>query len=133
MQSFVIYENDEIIVSHAIPNEKEPKISLGYCYIETKQHLTRLWELNDRQAMGIGLWLKKLSDVHSELLNAKKTYTFKFADITPHIHFHVYPRHPQTPDSIIGEAVRFWKDGPRGDRNEIIKLCEDMRRLTQAD
>lgn len=126
-QDFVIYENHDLVVSHLTPMVEQPHVYLGYCFIEPKTHLTQIWQLSDEQMQNIGLWVKRLSLAHKELLQAEKTYFLKFADITPHLHVHVFPRHPQTPASIIGDAVRSWNDGPKGDRQEIIKLCRSIR------
>src|SRR5262245_41114890 len=86
IRDFTILESDDLILSHMPPTSDHPQVYLGYCFIEPKAHVTRYEELSDEQARLIGLWTRKLSLAHSELLQAQRTYFFKFADITPHFH-----------------------------------------------
>lgn len=123
---YLIHESDDLIVSHMPPSPEHPEVYLGYCFIESKKHITDISLLSDAQAQLIGLWTKKLSQAHTLLFKAERTYYFKFADITPHFHVHLYPRHPGTPKDLIGEAVRFWPDGPKADSEKIKKICKEM-------
>ena len=126
LDEFIIFEDHGLVVSH-MPPAASGTAYLGYCFIEPKRHLLKTSELSDVQAQHIGVWIKRLEQAHSDLLSAVKTYFFKFADITPHYHIHVYPRHPSTPPELVGEAVRHWAEAPQGQRSEILRLCKEMR------
>lgn len=128
LKDFVIFETEDLVVAHGPTSAEQPEVYAGYFFIEPKNHITHLHQLSDRQAELIGLWSKRLSQVHKDFFDVDQTYYFKFADITPHLHVHVYPRHKNTPSDILGESVRFWSEAPKFNREEVLKFCEAVRR-----
>lgn len=133
IRDFVILEDENLLLSHWPSYSEDELVYKGYCFIEPKEHITHLWEMSDRQSEKVGLWAKKLDLAFSEILNSEKTYLFKFADITPHVHFHIYPRHPVTPLDVIGEAVRHWMDVPKISKSEVLNLCKRLRENLRGD
>ena len=127
LSDFIIFEDNDLILSHMPVTPAQDAVYAGYCFIEPKKHLTELHELSDSSASKIGLWLRKLSLAHSEVLDVHRTYFFKFADITPHYHVHVYPRHLSTPPELVGEAVRHWAEVPKLGRSEVLELVKKMK------
>jgi diadenosine tetraphosphate (Ap4A) HIT family hydrolase len=127
MNGLLIKESDGLILSHMPAPADGSGAYLGYCFIEAKKHITDFSDLESSDAVLIGNWLQALEKSHREILKASKTYFFKFADITPHFHIHVYPRHPGTPDQLIGEAVRHWTEAPRASLEDIRYFVNRVR------
>lgn len=127
IEDFVIFESSDMIVSHMPATDQNPQVPLGYFFIEPKNHITHLWELTDQQARQIGFWIRQISEIHKKLWGVDKTYFVKFGDEVPHLHVHVYPRHPKTPEHLKGDAVRHWSETPTAGRDTVVKMCQELK------
>ena len=59
---------------------------------------------------------------------AEHIYSLVSGNSVPHLHMHIVPRYPGTPEPFWGPmSVREWSEAPIGGNSEIIELCERVR------
>ena len=84
-----IAEDDHWRVAHSF-NTSLP----GWLVLLPRRHVTRIAELTDDEAVGLGLWQVRLARALAEVTGCAKTYVAQFAEAKghEHVHFHVVPR-----------------------------------------
>jgi diadenosine tetraphosphate (Ap4A) HIT family hydrolase len=97
-----IFEDDYWRVCHAF-NTSLP----GWLVIVALRHIERLAELTSGEAASIGELIRKTSKALQQTTGATKTYSIQFAEHPDHshVHFHIVPRHENTPDEFRGKNV----------------------------
>jgi diadenosine tetraphosphate (Ap4A) HIT family hydrolase len=123
----IIYQDDLIIVSHAILLGDEETHYLGYIFVEPKRHVWELGDLMDDEAQIIGRFTSRVAKGLMETVGMKHVYSFVFGDGAPHLHVHVIGRYPGTPREYWGTNVDEWPDAPKGDAAEIEEVVLRLR------
>jgi len=126
-----IYEDDIVYAGH-LRTGAHPTY-LGYLMAETKRHTPGLAELTDQEAQALGLLVTRLSRALKACEGAEHIYSFVLGPDVPHMHIHVVPRYPGAPREYWGTRVDEWPDAPHGDAQEIIALCERLRKYLQKE
>ena len=65
----------------------------GYFIIAPRQHVLDYAEISDEVAVRLFQVTKKVIRILQEKYDAKKIYQCCFSELTPHIHFHLFPRY----------------------------------------
>ncbi|MCA9881656.1 MAG: HIT family protein [Anaerolineae bacterium] len=103
---------------------------LGWITVVLRRHAAAIDELNDHEAIDIGLLIRRVSIILKEITGCSKTYVIQFAEHPdhPHVHFHVVPRMANMPEDHRGIHI-FKYLGV--DESERVGE-EDMNRIAKA-
>lgn len=124
-----IFDNDLIYIGHSyIPKGKE-NTYLGWIILETKRHIAGWEELNDEEASEVGKYTSIIAKFLMLILDVDKIYTFVLGHHVDHFHIHIVPRYINTPVEYWGLAVDEWPEAPKGNRDDINKLCNQLASL----
>ncbi len=125
----VIYQNEFIFVAH-FPLFSEPsafKPHYGHIILDLKRHITSPAVMTDEEASQVGLWLQRISHFLERDLAAEHTYQFRIGDKTPHLHFHIVPRFPDTPHELWGIYLFESPVSRKADTVDIQNISAKMR------
>ncbi len=121
-----IYEDEFIYVGH-IDNNGEPGY-LGHLMIDLKRHAPTLGDMNQEEAVAFGSIMARVSKALMVTEGAEHIYSLVSGNSVPHLHMHIVPRYPGTPEQYWGPmSVREWSEAPMGGDSEITELCKRVR------
>lgn len=120
-----IYEDHLVYAGHV--RADQGPVYLGHLMAELKRHAPGLAEQTNEEAQALGLLVARLSRALKACEGAEHIYLFVFGDQVPHLHLHLFPRYPETPQAYWGPRIAEWPDAPRGDAVEVAALCERVR------
>jgi|SRR5258706_4978500 len=127
-----IYEDDVLYVGHLYLQEGQ-NTYLGYLMVEPKRHAPGLADLTDTEAQAIGLMVTRLSRALKVSEGAEHIYEWVLGHHVPHLHIHIVPRYPGTPDEYWGTRTDEWPDAPHGGPEEIAALCARLRSYLELE
>lgn len=84
----IIYCNEEIVLW-----QNMDVYLPGYFILAPRQHITDYAEISDNVASQLIKMTKTVVKILQEQHEAKKVYQCCFGELTPHIHFHLFPRY----------------------------------------
>lgn len=120
-----IYEDELVYVGHMGSSEKP--VYLGYLVIDLKRHAPGLGDMTLEESRAIGEILNRVSMALKKTQHAEHVYAFVQGDAVPHVHIHVIPRYPTTPESFWGPMnILNWPDAERGGQAEVDTLCSQI-------
>jgi len=119
-------EDDLVLVSH-IPGRPDRPAYLGHLFVEPRRHAPGLADLTDAEARAVGWWCMRASRALREVAGAAHVYAQVIGDRVPHLHVHLLPRYPGTPEEYWWDKVAQWPDAPRGSGPQIEALVRDLR------
>lgn len=121
-----IYEDDYVYVGHIDKNGK-PNY-LGHIMIDLKRHIPTLAEMTMEEAKAFGVIMSRVSRALKESEKAEHIYALVSGNSVPHLHLHLVPRYPNTPEEFWGPtAVYDWEEAPMGGNDKVVELCERIR------
>lgn len=123
----IIYEDDLVYAGHILPPDLVD-MYLGYLMVEPKRHVAGLGALTDNEAAALGLVVNNLAQALKTIEKAEHIYSFVLGDDVPHLHIHLVPRYPGAPREYLGIRASQWPDAPRGGIDEIVAVCDRLRR-----
>jgi diadenosine tetraphosphate (Ap4A) HIT family hydrolase len=97
-----IFENDSWRIMHAF-NTSLP----GWLIIGALRHIETLADLTPEEAASLGELIRKTSKAVKQVTGAVKIYSIMFAEHrqVSHVHFHIVPRHANTPESYRSKNI----------------------------
>jgi len=107
-----IFDDGGWLVTH-FPKVETEKATLGHLLIECKRHILDLAELNDEEAATLGRLIRDGADLIKTKTKAEHVYCFRINDKTPHLHFHLIPRYPDTPKEFWGTNIMACTTSPK--------------------
>ncbi|MFS0688329.1 HIT family protein [Sporosarcina sp. 179-K 8C2 HS] len=121
-----IYEDELVYVGH-IDNNGQP-VYLGHLMIDLKRHAHTLGDMTQEEACFFGSTMARVSKALMVTEGAEHIYSLVSGNLVPHLHMHIVPRYPGTPEQYWGPmSVREWSGAPIGRNHEVIELCERVR------
>ncbi|MGN7388142.1 HIT family protein [Sporosarcina sp. SAFN-015] len=127
-----IYEDNVVYVGH-IDNNGQPSY-LGHLMIDLKRHVPTLGDMNGEEAAAFGRIMARVSKALMVTEGAEHIYSLVSGNAVPHLHMHIVPRYPGTPEKYCGPmSVRDWSEAPIGGNREIIELCERVRSFMETN
>ena len=123
-------EDDLVLVSH-IPGRPDSPAYLGHLFVEPLRHAPGLADLTDDEARAVGWWCMRASRALREVAGAEHVYAQVIGDQVPHLHVHLLPRYPGTPEEYWWDRVAQWPDAARGSEPQIAALVRDLRGYLQ--
>lgn len=84
----IVYSNQEVVIWQNM------EVNLpGYFIIAPIRHVTEYTQLNTAEAANLFQITQKTLALLQQKYNARKIYQCCFSELTPHIHFHLFPRY----------------------------------------
>ncbi|WP_226658986.1 HIT family protein [Pseudalkalibacillus hwajinpoensis] len=121
-----IYEDEYVYVGHIYRGGK-PTYP-GHVMIDLKRHVPSLADMTEEEASAFGIITARVSKALRESEHAEHIYAQVSGDSVPHLHMHLIPRYPGTPEDYWGPmAVYDWPEAPFATEKEIALLCERVR------
>lgn len=127
-----IYEDEFVYVGH-IDNNGESGY-LGHLMIDLKRHVPTLGDMNQQEAKAFGSIMARVSKALIEKEGAEHIYSLVSGNAVPHLHMHIIPRYPGTPEQFWGPmSVHEWPNAPVGGNREITGLCERVKSYLESN
>ncbi|MEH7382991.1 HIT family protein [Bacillus sp. JJ1533] len=121
-----IYEDDYVYVGHIDHNGEDSY--LGHIMIDLKRHTPSLADMTMEEAKAFGIIMAKVSKALKESEQAEHIYSFVSGNAVPHLHMHIVPRYPNTPEEYWGPmAVYDWPEAPMGNKEQIVQICRRIK------
>jgi diadenosine tetraphosphate (Ap4A) HIT family hydrolase len=128
---FSIFENDLVYAGHVHGSDNE--IYLGHVIVEPKRHVEGLAALTAQEAGVIGQTVSNLAEAMRISEGVTQVSSFVFGDGSErHLHVHVVPRYPATPDDFHLLQILQWSGAPRGGADEVRDICARLRTALAA-
>jgi diadenosine tetraphosphate (Ap4A) HIT family hydrolase len=122
----MIYEDEYVYVGH-IDKGGKPAY-LGHIMIDLKRHAPSLGDMTVEEAQAFGVIMARVSKALKETENAEHIYAVVSGNSVPHLHMHLIPRYPNTPEEHWGPfEVYDWKEAPLGSASEVTALCNRVK------
>lgn len=121
-----IIENEYVYVGHIDRGGKDSY--LGHIMIDLKRHVPTLGDMEPDEASAFGEMMAKVSRALMRSENAEHIYSLVSGNSVPHLHMHLIPRFPGTPEEYWGPMdVYDWPGAPIGGKNEVLSFCERLQ------
>ncbi|MEN8700412.1 HIT family protein [Bacillus infantis] len=122
----VIYEDQFVYAGH-IDGGGKP-VYLGHLMIDLKRHAPTLADLTMEEASAFGKSMARISRALKESEGAEHIYSLVSGNSVPHLHMHLVPRYPGTPEEHWGPmSVYDWELAPMGDEEAVSKICRRIK------
>jgi histidine triad (HIT) family protein len=115
-----------LVVSH-FPIIDGVPANRGHLLIEPKRHVVDVGDLTDDESKSLGLLISKSIRVLTKNFGGEHAYAFRINDITPHFHFHVIPRFPNTPKEYWGHKISDWPGAAKVGLEEIQTISQQLK------
>jgi diadenosine tetraphosphate (Ap4A) HIT family hydrolase len=125
----LILDEPLIAAFHVEPFAGNEEPLLGHLLISPRRHVPGLEDLDGPEAAAIGVAMSRLARAVRETFDAERVYSAVAGHHVPHLHVHIYPRHPGTPAGVSWAAADEWEGVPRGGPAEIERLADRLRTL----
>ncbi len=128
----LLYQDDIVYAGH-VHTMGGAGAYRGHLVVEPRRHVEGIGLLDDIEAERIGWLTNRLAALLRAELGAEHVYSSAFggapvAARTPaHLHVHVVPRYPGTPQEFWGPSITRWPDAPRVDATGIRVLVAGLR------
>ena len=123
-----LVDGEHAVLLHYPCDERTPEVYRGHLFVEPKRHVTVFGEPSDDEAAEVGRLMAAGSRLLTGVLSAEHVYVFSIQHLVAHVHIHVVPRYPGTPEEHWGgtELVR-WEGGPRIEADEVERVVSRLR------
>ncbi|HET9094046.1 MAG TPA: hypothetical protein VFN36_03075 [Solirubrobacteraceae bacterium] len=125
-----IISDEHCVVSHlplVTPRGTEPRVYLGYLFVETRRHVAELGDLTAPEAGSFGRLTALASAGLRLATGAEHVYAAVIGHGAEHLHLHLIARYPHTPRDFWWTRVDEWPDAPRGNAVEVGQLADRIR------
>ena len=128
----VVHQDDLVYCGHGFRPGRDTNY-LGYLIVEPKRHVGGLGDLTPDEAAAVGRLVTAAARALTESEGAEHVHSFVFGDGgVAHLHVHVVPRYPGTPDEFRNVRLTEWPDAPRGGEPEIRAVCDRVRQALRT-
>jgi diadenosine tetraphosphate (Ap4A) HIT family hydrolase len=98
----------------------------GWLVLVARRHIAAIDELTEKEALELGLLLRRVSLALKEATGCVKTYVIQFAEMAEHshVHFHVIARMADQPENRRGTNIFGYLNVPEEERVSEEKMNE---------
>jgi histidine triad (HIT) family protein len=115
-----------VVAFHAPPwPPPASDVFLGYLMVTPRRHVPGFGELSDDEGAQIGQWIARLTRALTSL-GAERVYVAVVGHGVPHLHVHLIPRWPGTPDDVPWLHVDDWEGARRGDFDAATEIAQQI-------
>jgi histidine triad (HIT) family protein len=120
-----LIDDKSVVAFHCPPLPGAETPYLGYLFITSRRHVPSFAELRPDEAAAIGTAIASLSAaLKSE--GAEQVYVLTIGHAWPHLHVHVVPRWPETPEEVSWLHVDDWEGARRGNSEEVAAMTQKL-------
>jgi len=119
----------EDVVAFHLPPWPPPAqdVYLGHLIVTSQRHAADFAELDDKESAAVGRWISLLSR-SLKRLGAERVYVAAIGHGVPgHLHVHLVPRWPETPDDVAWNEVDEWDGARRGNFAAAASVADQVR------
>jgi histidine triad (HIT) family protein len=118
---------DTVVAFHLPPWPPTAQdVHLGHLLVTSRRHVPGFAELSEAEAAAVGQSIARWSRALKSL-GATRVYVAVLGHGVPHLHVHLTPRWPETPDDVSWLDVDSWDGARRGDFAAATTLAEQVR------
>lgn len=122
-----VHEDDLVLLGHVPPSPDQPAAGYpGHLLLVPRRHVESPAAVTAAEAERIGLWLARGSQLLETVRGAEHVYILRLGDGWAHLHFHLVPRYPGTPERYRGIEVRDWPGIARCDWAQITAMARTL-------
>ena len=121
-------EGELVAVFQSPVVEPDADVYLGYLFVTPRRHVAGFAGLSSAEAATVGVAIARWS-LALEAAGAEHVYVLHVGHQVDHLHVHVVPRWPGTPDDVAWLHVDDWPGARRGDAAHAAELVAELRRL----
>ena len=120
---------DDVIAFHLPPWPPPAEdVYLGYLMVTPRRHVPDFGELTESESAAMGASISRLTRA-LKALGAERVYLAVIGHGVAHLHVHLFPRWPGTPEEVPWLEVDSWEGARRGDVAAATGLAEEIKRL----
>jgi histidine triad (HIT) family protein len=119
--------DDELVYASHMWSPEGGAVYLGYLFLEPKRHVPGLADLTPEEGARLGELTARLSLALRECEGAEHVYSAVIGHHVPHLHVHLAPRYPGTPEDYWWTRLLDWPDAPRGGADEVAAVGQRLR------
>lgn len=124
---------DEVVAFHMPPWPPPAEdVYLGHLLVTSRRHVMDFGDLTDHESAVAGQTISRLTRA-LRALGADRVYLAVIGHGVPHLHIHLVPRWPGTPDDVSWTEVDEWPGARRGDFAAATELTEQLRCMLVGD
>lgn len=124
----LITESENLLLVHYPVSVQEPAAYRGHLMVEVRRHITSFGELQEAEAAEVGVTIARATRLLTGQLGAEHVYVFTIGHLVPHLHIHIVPRYPGTPEEFWGgKQVSNWPGAPLLNESEVVTLARSLR------
>ena len=117
---------EDVVAFHLPPLPPASDVYLGYLLVTPRRHVAGFGDLQPEEAASMGRLMQRMSR-SLEALGASRVYVLGIGHAVPHLHIHLVPRWPETPDDVSWLKVDEWQGARRGDYDAATAFALELR------
>jgi diadenosine tetraphosphate (Ap4A) HIT family hydrolase len=123
----LLVDTDTVGAFHRPPwPDPEDDVFLGHLLVCPHRHAPDWAALTDDEAADVGAWVARLSRALKGL-GATRVYTMTLGHAVDHLHVHLVPRWPETPQDVTWQHVDDYPGARRGPLADAAELAARLR------
>ena len=122
-----IFQGQHTKLFHYHTSIDHPTMYKGHLFVESNRHISTFAELNDDEALEFGWLMAQASRILKQMVSFEHLYSFTLGHLVNHLHMHLVPRYPGTPEEHWGGwKLHDWKEAPRLNQSEINAFSREF-------
>lgn len=121
--------DDLVVVTHVSPNapgtDGRP-VYLGHLVVEPRRHAPGVADLTDEEGAAIGTWVARAGRA-LRAYGAEHVYSMVIGHRIDHLHQHLVPRYPGTPEEYWWLRLDEWPQARLGGVDDVTQVVRDLR------
>lgn len=123
--------DDGLVITFHRPPLDEALVYAGHLLVTSKRHAADFAALNPDEAAAVGAAVSTYSGALKKL-GATRVYVATIGHHVDHLHVHLLPRWPDTPEDVPWHSIDSWEGARRVAAHEVEELVSELRRCACA-